>query len=135
MSRLFLLDANILSHAMRNTGGLAARRIQAAAAGECATSIIVAAELRFGAEKRGSAELRRRVEATLHAIPIHPFASPADAVYGRLRVQLEAAGRPIGPNDMLIAAHALALDATLVSANEREFRRVTGLRVENWLAA
>ena len=60
--------------------------------------------------------------------------APAHARYGRIRAELEAAGTPIGPNDLLIAAHALAVDAVLVTANTREFLRVPGLQVENWLA-
>jgi tRNA(fMet)-specific endonuclease VapC len=62
-----------------------------------------------------------------------PFETPADVIYGRIRADLEAAGRPIGPNDLLIAAQALALEIPLVTANEAEFRRVGGLTVENWL--
>jgi tRNA(fMet)-specific endonuclease VapC len=130
-----LLDTNILSHVIRHPTGRAAQRLLASGEGGCGTSIIVAAELRFGAAKRGSAELLRRIEALLAEIPVLPFDRPADAAYGRLRAALEVAGRPIGGNDMLIAAHAMALDAVLVTDNEGEFRRVEGLRIENWLAA
>jgi len=62
-----------------------------------------------------------------------PFEAPADIVYGRLRAQLEAVGRPIRPNDLFIAAQALAREVPLITANEAEFRRVPGLTVENWL--
>jgi tRNA(fMet)-specific endonuclease VapC len=95
--------------------------------------IIVAAELRFGAAKRGSVALAAQVEKVLGAMRVQPLDVPADREYGRLRLQLEQTGQLIGPNDLLIAAHALALDATVVTNNQREFQRAPGLRVENWL--
>ena len=97
------------------------------------TSIIVAAELRFGAAKRASDRLTLQLERILSAIEILPFEAPADAAYGQLRAHLEAAGTPIGGNDMLIAAQALARGCILVTDNEREFGRVSGLKIENWL--
>ncbi len=97
------------------------------------TSVIAAAELRFGAEKKGSIRQSRQLEAVLGALEILPFEVPADAVYGEIRARLERAGRPIGGNDLLIAAHALALDLTLVTDNEAEFARVEGLKWENWV--
>jgi tRNA(fMet)-specific endonuclease VapC len=100
---------------------------------EICTSIIVAAELRFGAAKKGSERLTRQLERILSAVDIQPFDAPADAAYADLRARLEAAGAPIGGNDMLIAAHALATECILVSDNEREFRRITDLKIENWL--
>ena len=98
------------------------------------TSIVVAAELRYGAARLGSARLTRQLESILSALEVLPLESPADRRYAELRCQLEKRGMPIGPNDLLIAAHALAGDCTLVSANEREFSRVPGLKVVNWLA-
>jgi tRNA(fMet)-specific endonuclease VapC len=97
------------------------------------TSIFVAGELRFGADKKGSERLAFQLEAVLSAITILPLEEPADRHYAKLRHHLEKAGTPIGPNDMLIAAHALSLGLILVSANQREFSRVPGLAVENWL--
>ena len=97
------------------------------------TSIIVAAELRFGAEKRSSKRLAGQIATVLAAIEILPFAPPADASYALIRSTLEKAGRPMGANDLLIAAHTLALGHTLVSDNEQEFRRIRGLTIENWL--
>jgi len=93
----------------------------------------VAAELRYGCARKGSPQLLRRVEEFLAEVPVLPFDVPADSEYGGIRVELEAAGRPIGSNDLLIAAHARALAATVVTANVDEFRRVRGLNVENWL--
>jgi tRNA(fMet)-specific endonuclease VapC len=73
------------------------------------------------------------VEDFLGEIDVLAFESPADITYGEIRSQLEAAGKPIGSNDLLIAAHALAVDAIVVTGNSDEFRRVRGLKVRNWL--
>lgn len=97
------------------------------------TSIIVAAELRFGAAKKGSAALSERVSEALAGLRVLPLDGDADVRYGSLRAALESSGRVIGANDMLIAAHALSLDAVLVTDNIGEFARVKGLRCENWL--
>jgi tRNA(fMet)-specific endonuclease VapC len=130
----YLLDTNILSDLMRNPAGRVAERLSAVGEQAVTTSVIVACELRFGALRRGSAALISRVEDVLSRLPIAPLAGPADELYAEVRSALERSGRPIGANDMLIAAHALALDCVLVTANERELRRVPGLAVENWLA-
>jgi len=130
---MYLLDTNIMSDLIRHPDGAVAARIAEASEAVVATSIIVAAELRFGAERRGSERLTARVDELLRLVPVHPLKEDADGHYGRLRADLERQGKPIGNNDMLIAAHALALDATLVTDNLREFERVPGLRVENWL--
>lgn len=129
----FLLDTNILSDLIRNPSGAVSRQIGVVGSRGIAASIVSVAELRYGCAKRGSARLLRQVEAILDAIDVVPFEPPADVIYGRIRADLEAAGRPIGPNDLLIAAQALALAVPLVTANEAEFRRVDGLMVENWL--
>ena len=131
----YLLDTNILSDLVRNPQGAVVSEINRVGESMVCTSIVVAAELRFGARKRNSARLTRQVDAILLAITICPFEEPADQCYGQLRAALERQGKLIGPNDMLIAAHALALDCIMVTANQAEFARVPGLRVENWLAA
>jgi tRNA(fMet)-specific endonuclease VapC len=130
----FLLDANIVSSLIRQPLGPLRQRAERVGFNRLATSIIVAAEVRFGYVRRDSARLRRDAEAVLALLPILPFEAPADQRYAELRAELERRGTPIGGNDMLIAAHALALDCILVTANEREFRRVPGLKVENWAA-
>ncbi len=129
----YLLDTNVLSHLVRNPRGRVRDHI--AKVGESAvwTSVIVAGELRFGAIKSGSPRLRQSVEAVLDTITVNPIRPPADNEYARLRQTLEAFGHPIGPNDMLVAAHALTENATLVTANTREFRRVPGLAVSDWV--
>ncbi len=133
MSARFLLDTNIVSDLVRNPQGRAAAKIAELGEDAVATSIIVAAELRYGAAKKGSARLAAQLESILTAIEIIPLEAPADAAYGAVRVALEAAGTPIGANDLLIAAQTLALDMVLVTNNEKEFGRVNGLSIENWL--
>ena len=129
----YMLDTNILSDLIRNPQGKAARRIAKAGEDNICTSIIVAAELRYGCEKSGSTKLRKAVDDLLGEIAVLPFEAPADADYGAIRTQLESAGTPIGGNDLLIAAHARALGAIIVTANVGEFRRVRDVKVENWL--
>jgi tRNA(fMet)-specific endonuclease VapC len=129
----FLLDTNILSDLVRNPQGRIAKRIAREGEKSICTSIMVASELRFGAEKSGSERLASQLEAILAVIDIVPLEEPADRQYARIRKYLEDRGTPIGPNDLLIAAHALALDQTVITANDREFSRVPGLKVENWL--
>ena len=97
------------------------------------TSVIVAAELRYGAAKKGSKRLTAQLEAVLGALDVLPFEAPADEVYGLIRARLERAGQPIGANDLLIAAHAVALSCVIVTDNESEFGRIEGLPRENWL--
>lgn len=93
----------------------------------------MAAELRYGATKKGSPKLSSQLEAVLGALEVLGFEAPADATYGTLSTRLEQAGAPIGGNDLLIAAHALALGYTVVTDNDKEFGRVEDLRCENWL--
>lgn len=97
------------------------------------TSIIVAAELRYGATNKRSPRIAAQLEAVLGALEVLPFETPADTAYGRLRTRLEAAGKQIGANDLLIAAQAMALGYTVVTDNQREFARIEGLSCENWL--
>src|SRR5208282_138481 len=111
----YLLDTNIVSDLVRNPQGKVAARIRKVGEARVSTSIIVAAELRYGAAKKGSPRLSAQLDAILGAIEILPFETPADAAYGSLRARLEQAGRSIGANDLLIAAQALALGYTLVS--------------------
>jgi tRNA(fMet)-specific endonuclease VapC len=129
----FLLDTNILSDLVRNPRGHVFDRIKEVKEQNICTSILVAAELRYGAAKKASSRLTIQLGAVLRAIDVLAFEPPADVVYGKLRTQRERSGQPIGANDLLIAAHALALGHTVVTDNEREFSRVKDLRVVNWL--
>jgi tRNA(fMet)-specific endonuclease VapC len=128
-----MLDTNIVSDLVRNPQGTVTQHIIKVGSEAVCISIITAAELRYGCARKGSARLLENVEAILGSIQVLAFDVPADAEYGKIRVGLEAAGKPIGPNDLLIAAHAHALGAVLVTANTSEFSRVRGLQVENWL--
>jgi tRNA(fMet)-specific endonuclease VapC len=129
----YLLDTNIVSDLVRNPQGKVAQHIREVGEAQVCTSIIVAAELRYGAARKGSPRLSAQLEAVLGALEVLPFETPADAAYGLLRTRLEQAGRPIGANDLLIAAQALALGYTIITDNEKEFARVEDLRRENWL--
>lgn len=129
----YLLDTNILSNLVRYPQGVVARRIAKEGEKNICTSVVVAGELRYGAVKRGSDRLTAQLETILSRMEILPLREPADQCYAELRVHLEKRGQLIGPNDMLIAAHALALDYIVVTDNIREFSRVPGLRVDNWL--
>jgi tRNA(fMet)-specific endonuclease VapC len=134
MARLrYLADTNILSDLIRNPRGEVARHALRVGEGAIATSIVVACELRFGAAKRQSAVLLGRVDELLAGIEVLPLDPGVDRRYAELRWGLELAGTPIGPNDLLIAAHALSLDLILLTDNVREFSRVPGLRIENWI--
>ncbi len=129
-----MLDTNIVSDLIRNPQGKASKRIAEVGEDKICTSIVVAAELRYGCAKSGSKRLLSAVEGLLAEIDVLPFDTPADTEYGEIRAGLEAVGRSIGGNDLLIAAHALATEAIIVTANADEFKRVCGLKVENWLA-
>jgi len=128
----FLLDTNVISELVRHPHGRLADRIAAVSEQHVCTSIIVAAELRYGAVRKASARLAAQLEAVLAAIDVLALEPPVDSVYGELRARLER-GQSIGANDLLIAAHALTLGHTVVTDNEREFSRIVDLRIENWL--
>src|SRR5258708_11539472 len=129
-----MLDTNIISDLIRNPQDKAAKRIAKVGEDNICTSIIVAAELRYGCAKNGSKRLLKAVEDLLGEINVLPFDVPADTEYGGIRSELEAAGKPIGSNDLLIAAHAYATGATIVTANTHAVKRIRGLKVKNWPA-
>lgn len=129
-----MLDTNIVSDLARNPSGVVVDHIVKVGADTICVSIITAAELRYGCARKGSARLTAQIDAILGGLQILALDVPTDIFYGQIRKDLETAGTPIGPNDLLIAAHAQAIGAVLVTANTREFFRVSGLRVENWLA-
>jgi len=131
----YLLDTNVLSDLVRNPSGRAAQRIAVVGEATVCTSIVVACELRYGAARSGSSRLSARVAGLLQSFEILPLDRDADRHYADIRMHLERTGKPIGPNDLLIAAHALALDLILVTHNVDEFARVPRLALENWLAS
>jgi tRNA(fMet)-specific endonuclease VapC len=130
----FLLDTDIVSHLVRHPQGIVRDRIADVGEQTVCVSLLVAAELRFGAAKKKSARLTRQIDAVLSVLPILPLETPLDGHYAEIRVALESAGCTIGPNDLIIAAHARALGLTLVTDNLTEFSRVPGLLVQNWLS-
>jgi len=129
----YLLDTNVVLDLIRNPQGVVAARVREVGEAPVCTSIIVAAELRYGAMKKGSSRLAAQLEAILGVLDVLPFEAPADAAYGLIRTRLEQAGRPIGGNDLLMAAQAIALGHTIVTDNEAEFARIGSLACANWL--
>ena len=137
MSQRYLLDTNIISNMMRDANGVAALRFERVAKDVAlpffCTSVVVECELRFGLTRKPNPRLDLAYNRVMPSLEILPLGSEVADHYAHVRAALERLGTPIDPNDTLIAAHALALDCTLVTGNEAEFRRVPGLRVENWL--
>ena len=133
MSYSYLLDTNILSDLVRHPTGKIFSKIQEVGEEKICTSIIVACELKFGAEKKNSQRLKERVELVLELLCVLPIISNMAQDYATIRTHLERKGTPIGGNDLLIATHALNLGLTVVTDNVREFTRVPNLKVENWL--
>ena len=129
----YLLDTNILSDLVRNPQGRITREITRVGEHVIATSVVAAAELRFGAAKSGSVRLIEAVDLVLSAIEVLPLSVPCDSHYAAIRRKLELQDTPIGPDDLFIAAQARTLGLTVVTTNVREFERVEDLRVENWL--
>jgi tRNA(fMet)-specific endonuclease VapC len=129
-----LLDTDVTSYIFGHRAEPVRRRFLALAVGDVGISSITAAELAYGVALNRSERNRRVVERALGALVMVPFDLAAARAYGEVRVALQKLRTPIGPLDMLIAAHAMSLDVPLATNNLREFRRVPGLRVENWLA-
>ena len=132
---MILLDTNICIYVINTKPPEVLARFQQYRLGDIGISSVVAAELAYGVAKSQSARNRAALEMFMAPLEILPFDEQAVWRYGDLRAQLERRGLPIGSLDTMIAAHALSLDATLVTNNTREFERVAGLRLENWVAS
>ena len=134
---VYLLDTNIISALMKDrTGAITANvRAWAQRLPDCrlVTSVVVQYELLFGLARHGTSRLQTAYDIQMNQLPMLPLDAAVGPHYARIRAHLEKAGTPIGANDTLIAAHALALGATLVTA-DAEFSRVPGLALENWLS-
>jgi tRNA(fMet)-specific endonuclease VapC len=130
---LLMLDTDISSYVIRRRPAAIAERFQLYAEQLC-VSVMTAAELRFGAVKAGRVELTNLVEAYLARVTILDWADSATFHYARIRAELETLGTPIGNMDLLIASHAVAEQATLVTNNMKHFAAVPGLKVEQWSA-
>lgn len=129
----YLLDTNVCVDYLTGRYPAVVARIHRSSPDGLRLSSVVVAELRYGADRSAHPKANHsRLDALVEEIECVDFDLQAAAAYGRLRAQLEAAGKPIGPNDMLIAAHALSLRLVLVTDNVDEFGRVKGLRLKNW---
>ena len=131
----YMLDTNICIDAIKHRPPEVIAALRQHEADGLGISAITAAELFLGAARSGSARNLTALAHFLEPLEIADFDRSAAAAYGPLRAALESAGTPIGPLDTQIAAHALALDVTLVSHNTREFSRVPGLKLDNWVAS
>jgi tRNA(fMet)-specific endonuclease VapC len=129
----YLLDTNVCIDYLNGRFPSVAERIQRSPPQDLVISSVVVAELRYGADRSANRQVNhQRLDILIAEIPCVDFDLAAASAYGRVRAELEAQGRPIGANDMLIAAHAVALDVVLVTDNLREFERVKGLDLESW---
>lgn len=131
---MYLLDTNTCVYAIRRRPEPVYQRLSDSAGDIAALSVVTAFELEIGALRAQGRGYSEAVRKFLEAFPVLPLEDSARDAYGRLRTSLERQGERIGAHDMLIAAHALALGATLVTNNEKEFRRVKGLKIENWVS-
>ena len=130
---MILLDTNICIHVINGKPPAVLERFRQYRMGEIGLCSVVAAELAYGVAKSGSARNRQALEMFLAPLIILPFDDAAVWAYGNLRAELERKGTPIGALDTMIAAHALSQQSTLVTNNTREFARVPGLALENWV--
>lgn len=130
---MYLLDTNIISDVAHNPSGLVAKRLGEVDPDSVVSSVVVAAEVWFGVENNPSFRSRGRTESFMQAVHILELRPEVAKVYGKVRARLKASGKELGANDMLIAAHALSLDATLVTGDAKAFLQIPGLKVENWL--
>lgn len=136
MPDIYLLDANAISHIMRNTEGAVAsryrQRLLAPAPCQMVTSILVQCELPFGLARKPNPRLQAAYDIQMRQLPVLPLDTDVAEHYAGLRTVLERDGTPMGANELLIAAHALSLGLTLVTNNERDFADISGLKIENW---
>ncbi len=135
MSARYLLDTNLCIDVARKRPPQVRERFEELAPGEAVISVITWGELLYGAERSAQREsVAQALDEFAALVPVQPLPKAAGKDYGVLRAAVEAGGTPIGNNDLWIAAHARATGLTLVTNNEREFRRVRDLKIENWVA-
>jgi tRNA(fMet)-specific endonuclease VapC len=128
----YMLDTNIVGFHVRSSSPALQRRLRKVRADRVALSVVTEMEIRYGLARDPGLRIAPLVEGFLDGITVLPLDSSVATVYGRVRAELEATGMPIGPLDLMIGSHALAVRATLVTSNTREFRRIPGLVVEDW---
>jgi tRNA(fMet)-specific endonuclease VapC len=128
-----MLDTDICIYISKRRPSEVKARFERLKPGQMIMSVITYGELYFGASKSNqSAMALAQLAEMVQDVPVEDLKSTASETYGKIRAALEAQGRVIGNNDIWIAAHAMAMDVTLATNNDREFLRVTGLSVENW---
>jgi tRNA(fMet)-specific endonuclease VapC len=132
MKRTYMLDTDTVSFAIRGIEEVGARLVEHAPSQLCISSITLA-ELRFGAEHRGSKKLHRLIDTFIRSVPVEPFDDVAATKFGAVAAALIREGTPIGELDAMIAAHALSLELRLVTNNTKHFSRVPHLRIETWV--
>jgi tRNA(fMet)-specific endonuclease VapC len=133
MEPRYLLDTNICIYIRQKRPDQVLRRFQKLRPGEAALSVITYGELLYGAAKSTQRrEALERLRELILLLPALSLPETAAEAYGRIRAELESKGQMIGNNDLWIAAHAVAAGLTLVTNNEKEFRRVPGLKIQNW---
>ena len=130
---IYLLDTNICIYVINHKPQQVFERFKQYKLGQLVISSITASELAFGVEKSGSERNKQALNKFLSPLEILPYDEHAIWHYAKLRQDLQSTGKPIGSLDMLIAAHALALDVVLVTNNTKEFERIGGLKLENWV--
>ena len=130
---MYLLDTNIISDLAHNPSGSVAQRLGEIDPDDVVSSVVVAAEVWFGVERNPSFRSRARTESFMQTLRVLELRPEVAKIYGKVRAQLRASGRALGANDMLIAAHALSLGATLVTDDAKAFAQIPGLKIENWL--
>ncbi|MDQ6959595.1 MAG: type II toxin-antitoxin system VapC family toxin [Mariprofundaceae bacterium] len=134
MAVRYLLDTNICIYIAKRHPPEVLQHFEKLQVGDVAMSLITYGELQFGAEKsRTSMQVHEKLERLAELVPVLPLSEKVAQHYGQIRAELEQTGTPIGANDLWIAAHARAEDLILVSNNIREFKRVPGLKLENWV--
>ena len=132
MAIRYLLDTNIVSFHIRESSAALRRRLRRVDASTVALSVVTEMEIRYGLARNPALRIAEMIEEFLAGMTILTLDSDAASAYAQVRSHLEAKGQPIGPLDLMIGAHALSIGATLVTNNAKEFRRVPGLRVEDW---
>jgi tRNA(fMet)-specific endonuclease VapC len=132
MAVRFLLDTNTVSYHIRQSSAALQRRLRRQPAAQVGVSVVTEMELRYGLARNPRLRIAPLVEEFLEGITVVPLTSEVTRAYGRIRAELEGAGKTIGPLDLTIASHAVSLGATLVTNDTKEFRRIRGLRCEDW---